>query len=261
MRSSYRQLGIRSLMKAATSFDLAIYGGVPARETFLLYGKPCIEEPEIEEVLRTMRSGWLGTGPKVHEFERKFMEYTGAKHAVALNSCTAGLHLALKVLGVGQGDEVITSPMTFAATANVIVHCGATPVFADVDRLKMTIAPQEIERAITPRTKALLPIHFGGRACDMDAIQDIARRHNFPVVEDAAHAVETEVGGRKLGTIGDITCFSFYVTKNMVTGEGGMLTTEDAAIAQRVRTLSLHGLSRDAWSRFSSSGYKHYDVI
>jgi len=248
-------------MKLGLHSDLAIHGGTPARGNFLVYGKPSIEEAEIEEVVRTLRSGWLGTGPKVHEFERQFMRYTGAKHAIALNSCTAALHLALKALGVGAGDEVITSPMTFAATANVILHCGATPVFVDIDRLKMTIDPAQIERAITPRTKALLPVHFGGRACDMYSLEDIARRHNLPIVEDAAHAIETVFRGRKVGSIGDITCFSFYVTKNMVTGEGGMLTTDDAAIAQRVRTLSLHGLSRDAWSRFSSNGYKHYEVL
>src|SRR4051812_42943476 len=204
-------------MKAASSFDLALYGGVPARETFLLYGKPCIEEPEIEEVLRTMRSGWLGTGPKVHEFERKFMEYTGAKHAVALNSCTAGLHLALKVLGVGPGDEVITSPMTFAATANVIVHCGAKPVFVDINPRTMTIDPVQVEQAITSRTKALVPVHFAGRTCEMDALLQIANRHRLPIVEDAAHAIETKFRGQRVGTIGGITCFSFYVTKNVVT--------------------------------------------
>ena len=241
--------------------DLAIRGGSPVRDSFLLYGKPAIQEAEIEEVVRTLRSGWLGTGPKVQEFERQFMRYTGAKHAIALNSCTAGLHLALRVLGVGPGDEVITSPMTFAATANVIVHCGARPVFADINPRNLTIDPVQVEHAITPRTKALVPVHFGGRACDMDTLQEIARRHHLSIVEDAAHATETEYHGHKVGTIGDLTCFSFYVTKNVVTGEGGMLTTNNPLLAERIRTLSLHGLSRDAWNRFSSDGYKHYEVL
>lgn len=248
-------------MKAATDSDLAIHGGLPARDNFLVFGKPCIEEAEIEEVVHTLRSGWLGTGPKVHEFERQFARYTGAAHAIALNSCTAGLHLALTILGVGPGDEVITTPMTFAATANVILHCGATPVFVDVDRETLTIDPALVEKAITPRTKVLLPVHFAGRPCDMDALMQIAERHNLFVVEDAAHAIETVSHGRKVGSIGHFTCFSFYVTKNVVTGEGGMLTTAREDWAQRARTLSLHGLSCDAWSRFSSAGSQHYELL
>jgi len=248
-------------MRLGIQSDLAIHGGTATRANFLVYGKPSIEEAEIDEVVQTLRSGWLGTGPRVHDFEERFKRYTSARHAVALNSCTAGLHLALKVLGIGPGDEVITTPMTFVATANVILHCGARPVFVDVDRFKMTIDASLIETAITPRTKALLPVHFGGRACEMDCLQDIARRHNLQIIEDAAHAIETDFAGHKVGAIGDVTCFSFYVTKNLTTGEGGMLTTDDPSIAQRVRTLSLHGLSHDAWNRYSHQGYKHYDVV
>jgi len=202
-----------------------MHGGAPVREEFLVYGRPHIEEAEIEEVVRTLRSGWLGTGPKTHQFEEEFARYVGAAHAVGSNSCTAGLHLALTILGVGPGDEVITTPMTFAATANVILHCGATPVFVDVDRETMIMDPVLVEKAVTPRTRALLPVHFAGRACNMDALMGIAQRHNLYVVEDAAHAIETVAQGKKVGSIGHFTCFSFYVTKNVVTGEGGMLTT------------------------------------
>jgi dTDP-4-amino-4,6-dideoxygalactose transaminase len=248
-------------MTTGTNFDLPIRSHRPVRETFLVFGKPCIEEPEIDEVVHTLRSGWLGTGPKVHEFERRFARYTTAQHAIALNSCTAGLHLALTVLGIGPGDEVITAPMTFAATANVILHCGATPVFADVGQHKLTIDPAAVEQAITPRTKALLPVHFGGRACDLDALRSLADRHGLYIIEDAAHAIETLYRGRKVGAIGDITCFSFYVTKSIVTGEGGMVTTNNPAWAERLRILSLHGLSQDAWSRFSGKACQHYEVL
>lgn len=233
----------------------------PVREDFLVFGAPLIEEEEIQEVVDTLRSGWLGTGPKTKRFEEAFAAYTGAKHAVALNSCTAGLHLALDVLGIGPGDEVITTPMTFAATANVICHVGATPVFADIDPVTMNLDPAAIERAITPRTKAIIPVHFAGRPCDMDAIMAIARRHGLRVIEDAAHATETWYRGQKVGTIGDIAAFSFYSTKNVVTGEGGMITTQDAAIADEIRIRSLHGISRDAWKRYSAEGYQPYDCM
>ena len=248
-------------LNIASTPGLAIHGGHPVRDTFLVFGRPRVEEAEIAEVVRTLRSGWLGTGPRVREFEKKFARYVNAEHAVALNSCTAGLHLALKTLGIGPGDEVITTPMTFVATANVIVHCGAVPVFADVDRHTMVLDPDAAEGAISPRTKAILPVHFGGRACDMDALQGIAQRHGLHLIEDAAHAIETTSRGRKIGSIGDITCFSFYVTKNVMTGEGGMVTTNDANWARRMRALSLHGLSHDAWNRFSSSGSLHYDAV
>ncbi len=220
-----------------------------------------IEEPEIREVVACMRRRWIGTGPKVQEFERDFAAYKGAKHAVALNSCTAALQLAMLAAGVRPGDEVITTPMTFCATVNSIIHCGATPVLADCDRRTMNILPEEIEKKITPRTKAILPVHFGGRCCDMDPILTIARRHGLLLVEDCAHAIESEYHGRKAGTFGNLACFSFYVTKNVVTGEGGMVITEDDRRASRIKILGLHGMSKDAWKRFSDTGYKHYQVI
>lgn len=233
----------------------------PKRDEFLVFGAPLIEEEEIREVEATLRSGWLGTGPKTKLFEQRFMAYTGAQHAVALNSATAGLHLALDALGIGPGDEVIVPTMTFAATANVVIHVGATPVFADCDPLTFNIDPLAIERAITPRTRAIIPVHFAGRPCDMDAIMAIARRHKLRVIEDAAHATETWYRGKKVGVIGDVAAFSFYSTKNIVTGEGGMVTTNDAGLADAIRIRSLHGISRDAWKRYSAEGYQPYDCL
>jgi dTDP-4-amino-4,6-dideoxygalactose transaminase len=179
---------------------------------------------------------------------------------VGLNSCTAGLHLACVVLGLQPGDEVITTPMTFCATVNAIVHAGAVPVLADVDPRTMNIDPAEVRRHITPRTRALLPVHFAGRPCDMDALMAIAREHGLKVIEDCAHAIETEHRGRKAGTIGDLGVLSFYSTKNIVTGEGGMVLTRDENLARRVKRAGLHGMSADAWKRFTDDGYKHYDV-
>ena len=240
---------------------LAIDGGPPVREEFLVFGSPAIGEEEIEEVVHTLRSGWLGTGPRVKRFEEDFRAYTGARHAVALNSCTAGMHLSLLAAGVGPGDEVVVPTLTFAATANVVVHTGAVPVFADVDRRTMNLDVPLLERLITPRTKAILPVHFAGRGCEMEAILALARPRGIRVIEDAAHAIETVCAGRKVGTIGDATCFSFYVTKNVMTGEGGMVTTDDDEWADRLRVSSLHGLSRDAWKRYSGSGFGHYEVL
>lgn len=230
------------------------------RPDFLVFGAPLIGEEEIAEVVDTLRSGWLGTGPKVKRFENDFRSYIGSEHAIAVNSCTAGLHLALNVLGIGPGDEVITTPITFAATANVIVHTGATPVFVDIDRQTQNIDPIEVEQAITHRTRAILPVHMAGRPCDMDAILDIAQRHHLRVIEDAAHAAESWYRGRKIGTIGDITIFSFYVTKNICTGEGGMITTNRGDWAEEMRLKSLHGISKDAWKRYSSAGFQPYET-
>ncbi len=231
------------------------------RSEFLVFGSPAIGEPEIAEVVATLRSGWLGTGPRVQRFEADFRTYIGCAHAVALSSCSAGLHLALDVLGIGPGDEVITSPLTFSATANVIVHVGARPVFADVDPRTMNLDAEAAARAVTHRTKAILPVHFAGRPCEMDPLLEVARRHGLRVVEDAAHATETRYRGRPIGTIGDLTSFSFYVTKNLVTGEGGMLTTQDAAWAEEIRIRALHGISRDAWKRYSADGFQPYDTL
>lgn len=241
--------------------NLAINGGKPVRESFLIFGSPKIEEPEIQEVVDSLKSGWLSTGPKVARFEDMFKEYIGCKHALALNSCTAGLHLSMIVSGIGSGDEVITTPMTFAATANAILHTGARPVFVDVDRKTMNIDPNLIEKAITPKTKAIMPVHMAGRPCDMDAIMDIAQRHNLLVIEDAAHAIEATYKGKKIGNICDLTAFSFYVTKNIVTGEGGMVTTNNDEWAEEIQMYGLHGLSRGAWRRYSDEGFKHYRVV
>lgn len=231
------------------------------RKSYLVFGSPLIEEPEVQEVVDTLKSGWLGTGPKVARFEEMFREYTGAKFAIALNSCTAGLHLAMLVTGVRQGDEVITTPLTFGSTANAIIHTGATPVFVDVEKASMNIDPTKIEDAITPKTRAIIPVHFAGRPCDMDAVMDIAQRHDLIVIEDAAHCIEGWFKGKKIGNIGDMTCFSFYVTKNLVTGEGGMVTTNKEVWADKIKMYGLHGLSRDAWKRYSDDGFVHYQVI
>lgn len=231
------------------------------RSDFLVFGSPLIEEEEIREVEATLRSGWLGTGPKVTRFEDTFRQYTGARYAMAVNSCTAALHLSMAVAGIGAGDEVITTPMTFCATANAIIHTNAKPVFVDVDKETMNIDPGRIEEAITSRTRAVLPVHFAGRPCNMEAILDIARRHSLFVIEDAAHCIEGWYKGAKVGNIGDMTCFSFYVTKNIVTGEGGMVTTNREDWADRIKIYALHGMSKDAWLRYSDEGFKHYQVM
>ena len=231
------------------------------RKEFMVFGAPAIGQAEIDEVVDTIRSGWLGTGPKTHRFEANFASYIGCKHALALSSCTAGLELALDVLGVHPGDEVITTPMTFAATANVVAHRGARPVFVDVERDTMNIDPELIEKAITPRTKAIMPVDMAGRPCDMDRIMGIASRHGLYVIQDAAHAAEAWHKGRKVGNIAHITAFSFYVTKNICTGEGGMLTTNDDRWAEELRVKSLHGISKDAWKRYSAEGFQPYETI
>lgn len=233
----------------------------PVRDKFLVFGAPRIEEPEIREVLSCLRSGWVSTGPRVGRFEEMFRDHTGAKHARALASCTAGLHLSMLVSGVKPGDEVITTPMTFASTANVITHVGAVPVFADCDRRTMTIDPEEVRRKITKKTRALIPVHFAGRPCEMDPLLEIAREHGLFVIEDAAHAIESVYRGRKVGTIGDLTCFSFYVTKNIITAEGGMVTTDNDEWADMIEMYGLHGLNKGAWRRYSDEGFKHYEVI
>lgn len=236
-------------------------GGAPVRKDFLIFGSPLIGEEEIDEVVSTMRSGWIGTGPKVHQFEELFKQYTGAQHAIALNSCTAALHLSMIVVGIGPGDEVITTPLTFCATANTVLHAGATPVFVDIDRETMNIDEARIEAAINKKTKAILPVHLAGRPCRMERITALARKHNLLVIEDAAHCIEGTIGGQKVGNIGDLTCFSFYVTKNLVTGEGGMVTTNNQEWADKMKMYGLHGMSRDAWKRYSDEGFKHYQVV
>lgn len=229
---------------------------------FIVFGQPQICESEIEEVVATMRSGWLGTGPKVAKFEKDFALYKGLtpELVAAVNSCTAAIHVSLVALKLPIGSEVITTPLTFCATINAIIHAGLTPVLADIDTNTQNIDPVAIEAAITPNTRAILPVHFAGRPCDMDAIMDIAKRHKLIVIEDCAHAIETEYKGRKAGTFGDFGCFSFYSTKNLATGEGGMITSNHESLVTKARMLALHGMDKDAWHRFSDKGYKHYQV-
>ncbi len=238
-------------------------GAEPIRrsEDFLVFGSPLIGDDEKREILDSLETGWLGTGPKVARLEREFRDYAEAGHAVAVNSCTAALHLSMLAAGIGPGDEVITTPLTFCATVNAIIHAGATPVLADVDPITSNIDPQKVEAKITERTKAILPVHFAGRACDMDALVAIAKRRQILMIEDCAHAIETTYKGKHAGTFGTFGCFSFYVTKNMTTGEGGMVLTPDEKLADRVKILALHGMSKDAWRRFSDEGYKHYYVV
>jgi len=231
------------------------------RKTFLVFGKPYSGKEEIKEVMDTIRSGWWGTGPKTELFEKKFRKYTKSKYSLGVNSATAGLHLALKVLGVGPGDEVITTPLTFCSTVNVILHCGAKPVFADIDPTTWNIDPKEIQRKITQKTKVILPVHLHGRPCNMDEIQAIAKKNKLYVVEDAAHAIEAQYRKKKIGSISDITVFSFYVTKNLATGEGGMITTNNKNWISRMRTMSLHGLSHDAYKRYSVKHFETYECL
>lgn len=230
-------------------------------DSFLVFGAPAIERDEIEEVVNCLESGWLGTGPKVAQFERDFARYKITEHAAAVNSCTAALHLSLLAAGIGPGDEVITTPLTFCATVNAIIHAGATPVLADVESGTMNIDPKCVLEKITMKTKALLPVHFAGRACKMDELMAIAKQYSLKVIEDCAHAIEATYKGRHVGTFGDFGCFSFYVTKNIVTGEGGMVIAKSAEDIARVKRQALHGMSKDAWHRFGDAGYKHYQVV
>ncbi len=236
----------------------AIEGGKPVRKTYLTFGAPDIGSGEIREVTRTLRTGWISTGPRVARFEDMMGNYVGSRFTKAVHSCTAALHLSLVAAGVGIGDEVITTPLTFSATANTILHVGATPVFADVDKVTGNIDPKEIEKHISKKTKAIIPVHLYGRPCRMDAIMALAKQYKLAVIEDAAHAFGASFHGKKIGTIGDATCFSFYVTKNLVTGEGGMVTTNRNEWAKTIEMYALHGMSRGAWKRYSDAGYSHY---
>lgn len=225
----------------------------------LPFHKSWLEEEEHREVEDTLNSGWLTTGPKVQKFEEAFKEYIGCKHAVALNSCTAGLNLALALQNFADGDEVITTPMTFPATANAILLQRLKPVFADIEPGTLTIDPRKIEAVITPRTRAIIPVHFAGHPCDMTPIQELADKHKLVIIEDAAHALEAEYKGQKIGNMGNATAFSFYANKNITTGEGGMLVTNDDALAETLRVMRLQGISRDAWKRFGKSGFAHWE--
>jgi dTDP-4-amino-4,6-dideoxygalactose transaminase len=240
---------------------LAVDGGTPVRDELLVFGRPPIGAGEIEEVTDALSSGWLGTGPRVARFEAAFGAYLGTPNTVAVGSGTAALHLAMLAAGVGPGDEVIVPSMTFAASANAVVHAGATPVLVDVEPDSQNLDVTRVEAAISPRTAAILPVHFAGHPCPMDRLEALARPRGIALVEDAAHCIEGWAGGRKVGTIGDLTCFSFYVTKNITTVEGGMVTSERTDWLDAIRVKALHGLSGSAWKRFSDAGYTHYDVV
>jgi dTDP-4-amino-4,6-dideoxygalactose transaminase len=234
---------------------------MPIAETkFLPFNRAFIDEQDIEEVVEVLRSGWLTTGPRVKQFEDAFSAFTGAAHSVALSSCTAALHLSLAAIGIAEGDEVIIPTMTFASTGETVLYFKARPVLVDCAPNSFHVDPKQIEAAITNRTKAIVPVHYSGYACDMDAILDIARRHDLRVIEDAAHALPATYKRKMIGTLGDITCFSFYATKTLTTGEGGMVTTDNEQYAERIRSLSLHGISKDAWKRYSAEGSWRYDI-
>ena len=230
------------------------------RKSFLPYALPSIGQEEIDEVTDSLRSGWITTGPKVARFEEEFAAYIGCRHAIAVNSCTAALHVILTALGVRPGDEVIVPTLTFCATAHVVAQLGAKPVLVDVDN-NCQISEDAVARAITWKTRAIIPVHYGGQSCDLQGILKLAEEKGIDVVEDAAHAVGAEYQGRKIGTHGRAVAFSFYATKNLATGEGGMITTSDTTLAKKMRPLVLHGMNRDAWNRYSQVGSWYYEVI
>ncbi|TKJ17329.1 hypothetical protein CEE44_02225 [Candidatus Woesearchaeota archaeon B3_Woes] len=239
----------------------AIEGGNPIRKEYLIFGKPDIGKEEINEVVNTLKSGWLSTGPKVKRLEDRFKKYVGCKHAIAVNSCTAALHLSLLCNGVGKDDEVIVTPMTFAATVNVIEHVGAKPVFVDIEKDSYNIDADKIKKAITSKTKAIILVHFAGLPCDMLKVNKIAREHKLIVIEDAAHAIGSEYNSKKIGSEGNPTCFSFYATKNLTAGEGGMIALNDGKLAEKMRIYSLHGLSKHAWQRYTKDCKKTYEIV
>jgi dTDP-4-amino-4,6-dideoxygalactose transaminase len=240
---------------------LALAGGTPVRQEFLPYHRPSFGPEEEAEVVAALRSGWVTMGPRTHRLEAAFRERLGVPHAVAVSSCTAALHLALLGLGIGPGDEVVTTPLSFASTANVLVHLGAVPVFADVEPDTLNLDPAAAAARITPRTKAIMPVHLHGHPCDMDALRSLAERHGLAMVEDAAHAIEADYRGRPPGADADAAAFSFYATKNMTTGEGGLLATRRADLAEQAEILRLHGMSRDAWKRYGGEGFRHWDIL
>lgn len=231
-----------------------------AATTYVPFHRASMEEAEIEAVIEVLKSGWLTSGPRVKEFEAAFANYVGAAHALAVNSCTSALHLALSVSGIGEGDEVIVPTMTFASTGETVLYQRAVPILVDCAADSLHIDVTQIERAITPRTRAVIPVHYAGYACEMDGILELAQRYNLTVIEDAAHAFPSRYRGRMVGTIGHLTCFSFYATKTVTTGEGGMITTANSEFADRLRLLALHGISRDAWNRYTAQGTWRYDI-
>ena len=228
---------------------------------YITFGAPLIGNKEINSVTKCLKSGWIGTGPKAQEFEKKFSKYQKSKNSIAVNSCSAALHLSLKSLNLKKGDEVITSALTFCSTVNSIILSGAKPVLSDVNFETQNIDPKEIVKKINKNTKAVIIVHFAGRPCNMYEIIKIVKKYKLILIEDCAHAIESEYNGKHCGTFGAYGCFSFYATKNLVTGEGGMITTNLDKNIKKLKQLALHGMSKDAWRRFSDKGYKHYDVI
>ncbi len=231
------------------------------RTTFLPFALPDIDESEFLEVKEALESGWVTSGPKTRKFETEFAAAVGAKHAIAVNSCTAAMHLALEAAGIRQGDEVITTPYTFAASAEVIRYFDARPVLVDVEPRYLNLDPALVERAITPKTKALIVVHIAGQAANLDEIHAVTRKHGIPVIEDAAHAFPSTHKGRMIGALSEFTCFSFYATKTITTGEGGMICTENDQWADRCKIMSLHGISKDAWKRYTAEGSWYYEII
>jgi len=228
---------------------------------YITFGSPSIGSEEIKAVVSCMKSGWIGTGPLVKKFENNFANYSKSKYAIAVGSCTAALHLSLDSTVLNKSDEVIVPAMTFCSTVNSVIHSGYKPVLADVDLNTMNIDPTEIEKKISKKTKALVIVHFAGRPCNMDKILKIVKKHNLILIEDCAHAIESTYKGKKCGTFGLYGCFSFYVTKNLVTAEGGMIISNYKEKVDPIKQRALHGMSKDAWKRFSDNGYKHYDII
>ena len=224
------------------------------------FHRASLGEEEIHTVSEVLRSGWLTMGAKTFEFERQFAEYVGAKYAIAVSSCTAALHLSLEAIGLLAGDEVLLPTTTFTATAEVVTYLGARPVFVDIDPHTMNMNPADVEQRITPRTRAIIPVHFAGQPCDMSALKKLADDHKLHIVEDAAHALPSVYQDQYVGTLSELTAFSFYATKTLTTGEGGMITTDDDAYAQRIQMMRLHGISRDAWNRYGSGGSWYYEV-
>jgi perosamine synthetase len=231
------------------------------KNDFLLFHKPFISEEEVDEIVDTVRSGWISMGPKTIRFENNFSEYIGVNKSVAVSSWTAAGHLSLEAFGINEGDEVIVPTMTFPATAEIVCYFKAKPVIVDVDEDTLNISLEAIEKAITPKTKVIIPVHYGGQPCDLDEIHAIAKKHNLKVLEDAAHSLPARYKGKTIGTISDVTCFSFYATKTLSTGEGGMICTNDEEIAERVKIMRLHGINRDAWKRYTESGSWYYEVV
>ncbi len=225
------------------------------------FHKPFMDEMEVNEIVDTIRSGWWTTGPKAQRFENEFNAYIGAEHSIAVSSWTAAAHLALEAIGIQRGDEVIVPAVTFTATAEIICYFGAKPVVVDVQRDTCNMDPHEVEKAVTKKTKAIIPVHYAGQPCDMDEITDIAKKNGLKVIEDAAHALPAYYKGQKIGTISDVTCFSFYATKTLATGEGGMICTADPGIAKRCSIMRLHGINSDAWKRYTAEGSWYYEVI